>query len=156
MSEKVYVPGTKESILASLNMKSVFKDGHWLFLGKRNKFGYGIFRGFRVHRLSMWIHKNFDLSSELKVLHECDIPNCWNPNCLKEGTQFENVQDAVKKGRAKFFSGNHGGAVTERNKTHCDRGHLLDGIRGNKKRYCKTCNRKRANKNYLRRKAHHV
>jgi hypothetical protein len=120
--------------------------GHWLYRGKINSHGYGIYNDIRVHRLSMWIHKDFDLDSPLGVLHKCDIRNCWNPDHLFEGTHEDNMNDARIKGRLKSWSSNHGNALLMKQKTHCPKGHLLDGIRGNKKRYCKTCNRNR-NKN---------
>ena len=33
------------------------------------------------------------------VLHICDIPLCVNPKHLRTGTQADNMQDAVRKGR---------------------------------------------------------
>lgn len=35
------------------------------------------------------------------VLHSCDNPKCVNPRHLFLGTQKDNVQDTIKKGRAK-------------------------------------------------------
>lgn len=39
------------------------------------------------------------------VLHTCDNPKCVNPDHLKPGTQKENVQDCIAKGRFKFPPG---------------------------------------------------
>lgn len=49
-----------------------------------------------VHRL-VWILTNGD--TELCVLHTCYNPPCWNIEHLFVGTNYENVQDMVKKGR---------------------------------------------------------
>jgi len=35
----------------------------------------------------------------LYVLHKCDNPECTNPDHLFAGTQKENIQDMIKKGR---------------------------------------------------------
>jgi len=33
------------------------------------------------------------------IRHTCDVPHCFNPDHLIEGTQAENLQDAVDRGR---------------------------------------------------------
>jgi len=33
------------------------------------------------------------------IRHTCDVPHCFNPEHLIEGTQAENLQDAVDRGR---------------------------------------------------------
>lgn len=32
-------------------------------------------------------------------MHSCDVPECINPEHLSVGTQSDNVQDAIRKGR---------------------------------------------------------
>lgn len=85
-------------------------DTCWLWNGSTNKSGYGwIWNGEKneaVHRLVFRLYKtNFD--PNLQVLHKCDIRNCVNPNDLFQGTNFDNVQDKVKKGR-QWRGGNKG------------------------------------------------
>jgi hypothetical protein len=64
----------------------------------------------------------------LHIDHLCRVRNCINPEHLEAVTQAENNRRA---------------AAT---RTHCQRGHVLDGLRHNKgipTRYCLTCNRER-------------
>lgn len=52
-----------------------------------------------AHRLSYFLVYGKD-PGDLKVLHKCDNPPCCNPNHLFLGTQLENIQDRVNKGRS--------------------------------------------------------
>jgi HNH endonuclease len=77
--------------------------GCWNFTGTLTSNGYGhmSFHGESeyTHRISAVIYLNFDLDSGLVVMHICDKSSCFNPDHLKIGTQLENMQDAVAKGR---------------------------------------------------------
>ena len=33
------------------------------------------------------------------IRHTCDVPHCFNPEHLIEGTQADNLQDAIDRGR---------------------------------------------------------
>ena len=48
----------------------------------------------------MWQLKKGDIPDGVKVLHSCDNPGCVNPNHLLLGTQQENMDDMVNKGRS--------------------------------------------------------
>lgn len=76
----------------------------WHWNGYRNEGGYGviIFDGFKfpVHRLSFQHYKGM-IPKNMVVMHECDTPSCYNPDHLFLGTQKENVEDMVRKGRRK-------------------------------------------------------
>lgn len=41
-------------------------------------------------------------TKNLQVLHECDNPICCNPSHLFLGTQKDNIQDMIKKGRGRL------------------------------------------------------
>lgn len=77
-------------------------NGCWEWTASKNASGYGLMyikgRKYRAHRISCYIH-NLGLKPRLVVLHTCDNPCCVNPDHLRPGTQQENVQDMIAKGR---------------------------------------------------------
>jgi len=87
------------------------ETGCWELTSHVTKKGYGRTRiGGKLissHRLSAYAFLNFDLNSKLFVCHNCpngDNRKCCNPDHLWIGTNEQNINDAVKKGR---FTGNH-------------------------------------------------
>lgn len=70
--------------------------------GARDTCGYGQFwtgRDFmRAHRY-VWEQNFGPIPEGLLVLHRCDNPPCVNPAHLFLGTQKDNMQDRVRKGR---------------------------------------------------------
>ena len=75
------------------------------FQGYKNKDGYGRKHSggkmYLAHRLSYCKAKNIDIKEidGLVVMHVCDNPPCVNPEHLKLGTNQDNVDDKMKKGR---------------------------------------------------------
>ena len=79
-------------------------DGCWVWSGGIDNHGYGyIYRGhgdrIRAHRLSWEIH-NGPIPPGMVVRHGCDNPPCVNPAHLTIGTQSDNVEDMVRRGRS--------------------------------------------------------
>ncbi len=100
-----------------------------------------------AHRL-MWILMNGEVDDRLKVCHTCDNTACVRPDHLFLGTQSDNMQDCVEKGRHAM-----------RSKTHCPNGHeyteentyLMLGRDGYRQRRCRECHRSRQ-RTYAKRK----
>ena len=74
-------------------------DEHWLWTDSVWSNGYGQFKiggiSYRVHRLVYWLAVK---CPDLNVLHRCDIKVCFRPEHLYEGTQKQNVADALERG----------------------------------------------------------
>lgn len=76
----------------------------WQWFGNRTSNNYGQVKWtprhknrMLAHRASWLIHKGE--IPELCVLHKCDNRLCVNPNHLFLGTQKDNIQDCLRKGR---------------------------------------------------------
>lgn len=54
----------------------------------------------------MWeIHTGNPPPKDMFVCHKCDNPPCFNPDHLFLGTNYDNMQDMIRKGRARHLSG---------------------------------------------------
>lgn len=76
--------------------------GCWIWIGETNRQGYGQFklegRTRRANRIS-YVFYTGPIPGSLLVCHKCDTPGCVNPDHLFLGTQKENIQDCINKGR---------------------------------------------------------
>lgn len=127
-------------------------NGCWEWTGYTNNRGYGSlhFQGkaHRSHRFSYQLHYGVD-PKDLYVCHKCDNPSCVNPKHLFLGSQTDNMQDKIIKGRDINTLGG-----INRIKTYCIRGHKYTPENtytyhtksGNTKRQCLTCNKLRKKK----------
>lgn len=94
-----------------------------------------------VHRLIMHLMLDFDLESELLILHNdkiCKYKNCIEFNHLKIGTHTENRIDTIEKYKQ-----------TTRNREqneYCFKGHRKVYSKIQKKLYCIICMKERARK----------
>lgn len=77
-------------------------DKCWEWTASRRRRGYGQFnlngKILTSHRLAWELTKG-EITGGLFVCHQCDNPSCCNPSHLFLGTNNDNVQDMVKKGR---------------------------------------------------------
>lgn len=84
------------------------KKDCWLFRGSKGNYGYGQIRdGKKLRRAHVVIYESVYglVPRGKKVLHRCDNPPCCNPSHLFVGTQQENVDDMIAKGRDRKAKG---------------------------------------------------
>lgn len=136
-------PSVRERIEARVERIPI--AGCWIWTAQLNGAGYGVFGirqagqsvPVRAHRLSYEAYLG-PVPEGLFVLHRCDTRSCVNPAHLFVGTQRDNIQDMIAKGRSKMTS------TANAAKTHCKHGHeFTEGsfyLRKNGSRLCKQCN----------------
>lgn len=82
----------------------------WPWRGARTGNGYGNFsvpelrNKVPAHRVAYWLATGAHPELGLVVRHKCDNPLCVNPGHLELGTQADNMQDVVARGRRKYAS----------------------------------------------------
>lgn len=85
------------------------EDECWLYTRGKSAFGYGRFtmagEHWYAHKLVYCIFVNGPIHPDIKILHSCDNPPCCNPFHLFSGTNKDNTQDMLKKGRGNRAKG---------------------------------------------------
>lgn len=83
----------------------ITERGCWEWRGFRNELGYGIFSAERLglvharaHRV-VYEHLTGDEVGDRVLRHRCDNPPCVNPAHLETGTQADNINDMMERGR---------------------------------------------------------
>lgn len=92
------------------------ETGCILWLSSVDLNGYGQIRKdwlrMQAHRLA-WILVNGPIKNNLKVCHHCDNPLCVNVAHLFLGTQRQNMEDKVKKGRQSKGQNHYAAKLTD-------------------------------------------
>lgn len=95
-------------------------DTCWLWNGAKHNFGYGCFyykgKLIKAHQYA-YIKFNGPITDGLLVRHTCDVPECCNPAHLILGTQQDNINDCIERGRFKAKSYKPGDQKGENNTT---------------------------------------
>lgn len=93
---------------------SVLKNGCWMYTGGWNAKNYGVFwvdgKSRTAHRVAYELYVG-SIPDDLSVLHTCDNPWCINPKHLFVGTQQDNIDDMISKGRDGFIRTKNGRAL---------------------------------------------
>lgn len=132
---------TENEILAEIRSHQVPReDGCYDWSGIRaGKYPVIYIQGKKVlaTRLIVSIKHKSQINSQFVAMHSCDYTLCTNEDHLKPGTQKENIQDSIQKGRFTNVGSHH------RNKTHCNNGHEYNITNINRRRgggrQCKIC-----------------
>lgn len=94
------------------NSVRIGDSGCWEWQLRTNGVEYGTLtvggRSVYAHRLAFDLSEKGPLPPEGVVMHLCDNPRCVNPGHLQHGTQEDNMQDALAKGRVPLVLGNCG------------------------------------------------
>ena len=99
--------------IASFHAKIKKTDSCWLWLGTKERHGYGqAYCGTRpdgfkdriyAHRIA-YVLASGNIPAGMVVMHTCDNPPCVNPAHLRLATQAENIADRDAKGRTRKTS----------------------------------------------------
>lgn len=119
---EVKLTAEQERLFANATLQP---NGCRLWKGGKNQKGYGtaLFRAkaWRAHRASYTAFRG-DIPDDKLVCHTCDTPCCIEPAHLFVGTNSDNMQDMVRKGRGRCLIGS--------DQSHFKSGHAPRGADG--------------------------
>lgn len=99
-THKFYCADREERFWARVDKNG--PNGCWIWLGCRDKWGYGDMsvrsKHIQSHRFA-WKLLRGD-PGKLDCLHKCDNPPCCNPDHIYLGTDADNIRDMHARGRA--------------------------------------------------------
>jgi hypothetical protein len=85
-------------------------DTCWLWTAATLSCGYGSFglngRQHGAHRIAYTLTYG-NIPEGMYICHACDVRNCVRPDHLWAGTQKDNIQDCIAKGRFAMMPGSH-------------------------------------------------
>lgn len=124
-----YIP---EPLIDRFMRRVLITEKCWLWTGHTNHAGYGTL-GIDggpdqfAHRLSYELHVG-PIPEGMRVCHTCDNPPCVNPAHLFPGTNADNMEDKVRKGRQMRGSRQHFAKLTEETVVEIRRRYAAGGI----------------------------
>lgn len=124
-----------------------FTDSCWVWIGTKDRKGYGDFKlnyqHWKAHRIT-YLLLHGDINSELTIDHLCRNHFCVNPEHLEQVS----IKTNILRGE--------GVCANNSRKKYCVNGHPLFGenlvIRSNNGRRCKTCHREGVKIHYYKKK----
>ncbi len=107
---KSQLNSVKARLLKARKECEVTSEGCWIWPGYKNSGGYGLIS---INRTMHLVHRAVyeltigEIPEGMYVLHRYDNPACFNPAHIFVGTNLDNLQDAMSKGRLKSNTGEH-------------------------------------------------
>jgi HNH endonuclease len=92
-----------------LDKVEIKENGCIEWIAGRDVAGYGVFsvrkdigeyKAYKAHRFALELSLGQILSSDIFACHHCDNPGCVSPDHLFPGTNRDNVDDMLSKGRS--------------------------------------------------------
>ena len=99
------------TVAERLASRTVHDGACLLWTGPCDDDGYGVMQALgeqRAHRIA-WKLRHGPIPEGMDVLHHCDVPSCVEDSHLYLGTDQDNVDDKMRRGRHRASSGSRNG-----------------------------------------------